>query len=73
MAPTEVLASQHYQGFTELSERYHLNLSIVLLIGSMRAGQKKEALRQIREHEADIVIGTHAVIQEKLSSMIWHL
>ena len=66
MAPTEVLASQHYQGFTELSERYHLNLSIVLLTGSMRAGQKKEALRQIREHEADIVIGTHAVIQEKV-------
>lgn len=65
MAPTEVLASQHYQGFTELSERYHLNLSIVLLTGSMRAGQK-EALRQIREHEADIVIGTHAVIQEKV-------
>ena len=66
MAPTEVLASQHYQGFTELSERYNLNLSIVLLTGSMRAGQKKEALRQIREHEADIVIGTHAVIQEKV-------
>ena len=66
MAPTEVLASQHYQGFSELSERYHLNLSIVLLTGSMRAGQKKEALRQIREHEADIVIGTHAVIQEKV-------
>ena len=66
MAPTEVLASQHYQSFTELSERYHLNLSIVLLTGSMRAGQKKEALRQIREHEADIVIGTHAVIQEKV-------
>lgn len=66
MAPTEVLASQHYLGFTELSERYHLNLSIVLLTGSMRAGQKKEALRQIREHEADIVIGTHAVIQEKV-------
>lgn len=65
MAPTEVLASQHYQSFTELSERYHLNLSIVLLTGSMRAGQK-EALRQIREHEADIVIGTHAVIQEKV-------
>lgn len=66
MAPTEVLASQHYQGFTELSERYHLNLSIVLLTGSMCAGQKKEALRQIREHEADIVIGTHAIIQEKV-------
>lgn len=41
MAPTEVLASQHYQGFSELSERYHLNLSIVLLTGSMRAGQKR--------------------------------
>ena len=66
MAPTEVLASQHYQGFSELSERYHLNLSIVFIdrLHACRT-KKKEALRQIREHEADIVIGTHAVIQEK--------
>lgn len=64
MAPTEVLAAQHYQSFTELSEKYGLNLSIVLLTGSMRAAQKREALRQIREHEADMVIGTHALIQE---------
>ncbi len=66
MAPTEVLAAQHYQSFLALSDQYGLNLSVVLLTGSMRAAQKREALRQIKEHEADIIIGTHAVIQEKV-------
>lgn len=66
MAPTEVLAAQHYQSFLALSNQYGLNLSIVLLTGSMRASQKREALRQIKEHEADIIIGTHAIIQEKV-------
>ena len=66
MAPTEVLAAQHYQSFLALSDQYGLSLSVVLLTGSMRAAQKREALRQIKEHEADIIIGTHAVIQEKV-------
>ncbi len=66
MAPTEVLAAQHCQTFITLSDQYGLNLSIVLLTGSMRAAQKREALRKIKEHEADIVIGTHAIIQEKV-------
>ncbi len=66
MAPTEVLAAQHYQSFLALSDQYGLNLSVVLLTGSMRAAQKREELRQIKEHEVDIIIGTHAVIQEKV-------
>ncbi len=66
MAPTEVLAAQHYQSFQTLSDQYGLHLSIVLLTGSMRAAQKHEALRKIKEHEADIIIGTHAIIQEKV-------
>lgn len=66
MAPTEVLAAQHYQSFTKLSEEYGLGVSVVLLTGSMRAAEKREALRKIKEHEADLVIGTHAVIQEKV-------
>ncbi|MBQ8638062.1 MAG: ATP-dependent DNA helicase RecG [Lachnospiraceae bacterium] len=66
MAPTEVLASQHYKNFVKMAEEYQLPLRIVLLTGSMTAAQKKEAYRQIREHEADLIIGTHALIQEKV-------
>lgn len=66
MAPTEVLATQHYQSFVALSNQYGLKLSVILLTGSMRVSQKREALRKIKEHEADIIIGTHAVIQEKV-------
>lgn len=67
MAPTEVLAVQHYQSFVQLSEQYGLDLRIELLTGSLRAAAKREVLRRLREHEADIVIGTHAVIQEQVA------
>ena len=64
MAPTDVLARQHYESFTELLEP--LGIRCVLLTGSMTAAQKKNCYARIAEHEVDIVIGTHAVIQEKV-------
>lgn len=66
MAPTEVLARQHYESVTALFEKMSVKLHAVLLTGSMSAKEKNEACRQIREHEADIIIGTHALIQEKV-------
>jgi ATP-dependent DNA helicase RecG len=62
MAPTEILAEQHFRRFLSLSNG--LPVRIVLLT-SFLAGKKREALRkEIREGEAHIVIGTHAIIQE---------
>ncbi|MBP5225525.1 MAG: ATP-dependent DNA helicase RecG, partial [Lachnospiraceae bacterium] len=65
MAPTEVLARQHAENFRKLSDDYGLGLSIELLTGSMSAKEKKEAYERIATHRTDIVIGTHALIQEK--------
>ena len=64
MAPTEVLAHQHYENFMKLSEDHGLDLSIELLTGSMTAAKKKEAYERIAAHRADLIIGTHALIQE---------
>lgn len=67
MAPTEVLAAQHFESFTEIIKKYHIdNLKPVLLTGSLSAKDKKEAQRQIREGEVNCIIGTNALIQSKV-------
>lgn len=66
MAPTEVLARQHYQSLVEMLETLGLDERIVLLTGSMTAKEKREAYRRLREHEADMAVGTHALIQDKV-------
>ena len=66
MAPTEVLANQHYEAFKKLTENQHLPVRAVLLTGSMTAKEKRTAYEKIASQKADIVIGTHAVIQEKV-------
>ncbi len=66
MAPTEVLATQHYEGYLELKERYGLPYEALLLVGSMTAKQKRLAYEKISSGTADLVIGTHALIQEKV-------
>lgn len=67
MAPTEVLAVQHYETILEYTSRYGLPFRPALLVGSMSAREKKEAYRRIESGEANLVIGTHAVIQDKVS------
>ncbi|MCD7836595.1 MAG: DEAD/DEAH box helicase, partial [Lachnospiraceae bacterium] len=67
MAPTEVLAQQHYEVISDYTGRYSLCFKPVLLVGSMSAGQKCEAYSRIAEGEANIIIGTHALIQERVS------
>ncbi len=64
MAPTEVLAHQHYENFIAMADKYNLPFKIALLSGSMTAAEKKEVYAGITSHEYDIVIGTHALIQK---------
>ena len=62
MAPTEILAKQHYQTFSQFFNK--LGISTTLLTGSMKAAEKKAALNSIASGETQIVAGTHAVIQD---------
>lgn len=64
MAPTEVLAVQHYETVQKLLEASGIQLRIVLLTGSMTAAQKRERYAAVKDHEADLIIGTHALFQE---------
>lgn len=66
MVPTEVLARQHYESITELFEQHHIDKTVVLVTGSMTAKEKRIAYEKIAAHEADIIVGTHALIQEKV-------
>jgi len=64
MAPTEILAKQHYQGFLETLKTYGLNIQFIA--GSTTAKQKNEIIRQMKTGTVDIMIGTHALIQERI-------
>lgn len=66
MAPTEVLAEQHYRSLIELISKYHLCIRPVLLLGSMRVKEKREALEGIANGTYNVIIGTHAIMQEKV-------
>ncbi|MBV8675499.1 MAG: ATP-dependent DNA helicase RecG, partial [Acidobacteriaceae bacterium] len=66
MAPTEILATQHYLAARKLLERSSRKYRIVLLTGSLDDDRKKLARRRIFHGEADLVIGTHALIEEKV-------
>mgnify|MGYP000889351635 FL=1 len=62
MAPTEILARQHYKTLKDLLEG--LGIDICLLIGGMRNKEKEQVKNRIYRGEADIIIATHAVLQE---------
>ena len=66
MAPTEILATQHYESFCKIIKQNGLDLKVVLLTGSMTAAAKKNVRALIEDGDADIVIGTHALFQEKV-------
>lgn len=67
MVPTEVLAKQHYEGIVKLLNEQNLNhIKPVLLTGSLTAAQKRKIYEQIASGDAHIIIGTHALIQEKV-------
>ncbi len=64
MAPTEILANQHYEGITELLKGIDLNVK--LLTGSSKTAERKEIHKQLENGELDILIGTHALIEDKV-------
>lgn len=66
MVPTEVLAVQHFEAVHALIKKQGLPWRAELLTGSMTGKEKREACTRISEGEADIIIGTHAVFQEKV-------
>ena len=65
MAPTEVLAQQHYQTFTSLCQENGLNIPIILLTGSLTQKEKRRAYERMELYPNAMVIGTHALIQER--------
>ncbi|MBR5248465.1 MAG: ATP-dependent DNA helicase RecG, partial [Lachnospiraceae bacterium] len=67
MAPTEVLATQHYETICGYVKENNLPFHPVLLVGSMTAKEKREAYQLIDSGEANLIIGTHALIQDKVT------
>ncbi len=64
MAPTEILSVQHYNGLVELCKR--LNTSIELLTGSTKTSKRREIHEKLENGELDILIGTHALLEDKV-------
>jgi ATP-dependent DNA helicase RecG len=65
MAPTEILAEQHWQGFRHWFEP--LGITMTWLTGRLKGGARKETLKQLAEGEAALAVGTHALFQEQVS------
>ena len=65
MAPTEILARQHYEALTNYFHNY--DLKVALLTGSMRKKEKENLYEKIKKKEIDVVIGTHALLNESLN------
>lgn len=67
MVPTEVLANQHFEAFTKLMEEQGItSCHPVLLTGSTTLKEKRRIYGEIASGEANVIIGTHALIQEKV-------
>lgn len=64
MAPTEILAQQHYNGLKELTDQ--LGLNIALLTGSVKGKARKQLFTALKEGQLNILIGTHALIEDKV-------
>ncbi|MDD6193678.1 MAG: ATP-dependent DNA helicase RecG [Lachnospiraceae bacterium] len=67
MAPTEVLARQHYESFLSLCETFSLPYPVVCLTGSMSAKERREAYACIADNSQVFIVGTHALIQDKVN------
>ena len=64
MAPTEILALQHYQSLKKMFKKYKIN--IALLTGHLSQKEKNDIYQQLENGQIDIIIGTHALFQEKV-------
>ena len=66
MAPTEVLAKQHFENISKIFKENNIDLNVALLTGSMSQLEKRVVYDALKIGRIDIVIGTHALIQEKV-------
>lgn len=64
MAPTEILADQHYKNITKMLEG--MNIKVNLLIGGQKKSEREQILNEIKNGTAQIIIGTHALIEENV-------
>ncbi len=64
MAPTEILANQHYKGLTELADG--LNITIKILTGSTKTAERKIIHQGLEDGSLNIIIGTHALLEDKV-------
>ncbi len=64
MAPTAILAKQHYEGISELVKE--LNIEVRLLMGSTRTKERREIHEGLKNHTIQILIGTHALLEDKV-------
>lgn len=64
MVPTEILAQQHYQSLAELLRPFEVNAA--LLTGSTKTKERQQILADLKSGELDIIIGTHALIQDEV-------
>ncbi|MCF0130582.1 MAG: ATP-dependent DNA helicase RecG [Pseudobutyrivibrio sp.] len=65
MAPTEVLAVQHYETFIQYTKNFGLDYPVALFTGSMKASQRKKMQAIVDENDAVFIVGTHALISDK--------
>lgn len=65
MAPTEVLARQHYESYQTMCQQFGLTCKVILITGSMTQKQKRQAYERLALFPDAMVIGTHALIQER--------
>lgn len=64
MAPTEILATQHYNGILELVK--DLNINVRLLTGSVKTAQRRVIHQELEDGSLHLLIGTHAVLEDKV-------
>ncbi len=64
MAPTEILATQHYYSFKNLLKNF--NIEVDLLIGGLKKSVKDDNLKKLTEHKSNIIVGTHALLESNI-------
>jgi ATP-dependent DNA helicase RecG len=66
LAPTEILAKQHFQTISKILKSIGLQSKVGLLVGSMNKADKLDIIKRLKESKIDFIIGTHSIIQESI-------